>query len=85
MGIIIYDEVEKGRYKFNDKNYEKILEIEGEEITERRINANCSECKNNLYNKEIVLDKKQEERYKKLEKEIERFIENIKEILKIEK
>ena len=82
MGIIIYDEKENGRYKFNNKSYERILEIEGKEITEQRKNTNCSECKKNIYNKGVDLNIEQNE---KLEKEIEKFLENIEEILNIKK
>ena len=32
LGIIVYDEIEDGRYKFKDKSYDVILELEGESI-----------------------------------------------------
>lgn len=52
MGIIVYDEIEDGRYKFKDKSYDVILELEGESISETRRNTNCNECENNVYAKE---------------------------------
>ena len=82
VGIIIYNEKENGRYKFNNKNYEKILELEGEKITEKRKNINCSKCKKNIYNKKVDLNIEQEGKNKELEKEVEKFLENIKGILK---
>lgn len=52
LGIIVYDEIEDGRYKFKDKSYDVILELEGESISETRRNTNCNECENNVYAKE---------------------------------
>lgn len=32
LGIIVYDEVENGRYKFKNKSYDIILELNGDNI-----------------------------------------------------
>lgn len=53
ISIILYDEVEGGRYKYNNKTYDVLFELEGESIKENRNSLNCIECKNNVYNKDI--------------------------------
>lgn len=82
LGIIIFDEVKDGKYKYNDKNYDVILELQGGKIEETRNNINCSLCKNNIYTKEINMYKIKEEDYEKLAINFEKFLENIKSILK---
>lgn len=49
----IFDEVEDGKYKYNDKTYDVILEIEGESIKEDRKNLGCHNCENNIYAREV--------------------------------
>ena len=49
----IFDEVEDGKYNYNDKTYDVILEIEGESIKEDRKNLGCHNCKNNIYAREV--------------------------------
>lgn len=83
LGIIIYDEIEDGRYKFKDKSYDIILELEGESISETRKNTNCNECKNNVYVKETNMYTIRKEDYEELIKKFEKFLESIKQILKI--
>lgn len=51
MGILIYDEVENGRYKFKNKSYDIIIELNGDNIEEARKNTGCNECKKNVYGK----------------------------------
>lgn len=62
LGIIIYDEIENGNFKFNDKSYGILFQMEGKNIEETRKNTNCLECKNNINlnrinNKEYTLKK----------------------------
>ena len=51
--MIVYNEVKGGRYKYNNKTYDVLFELEGESIKENRNSLNCIECKNNVYNKDI--------------------------------
>ena len=51
LGILIYDEVKNGRYKFKNKSYDIILELNGDNIEEARKNTGCNECKKNVYGK----------------------------------
>ena len=83
LGIIIYDEVKDGRYKFKDKSYDVILELEGERTSETRRNTNCSECENNVYVKETNMYTIRKEDYEELVKKFEKFLESIKQILNI--
>ena len=83
LGIIIYDEIEDGRYKFKDKSYDVILELEGESISETRRNTNCNKCENNVYVKETNMYTIRKEDYEELAKKFENFLESIKQILNI--
>ena len=83
MGIIVYDEVKDGKYRFKDKSYDVILELEGKSILETRRNTNCNECENNLYVKETNMYTIRKEDYEKLVKKFENFLENMKQILNI--
>lgn len=85
LGIIIYDEVKNGRYKFKNKNYDIILELNGDEIEETRKNTDCNECKKNVYGKVTNRYKIRKEDYEKLAKKVEDFLNSIKEILNIKK
>lgn len=49
----IFDEVEDSKYKYNDKTYDVILEIEGKSIKEDRKNLGCHNCENNIYAREV--------------------------------
>ena len=40
LGIIIYDEIENGNFKFNDKSYGILFQMEGKNIEESRKNTN---------------------------------------------
>ena len=83
LGIIVYDEVKDGKYRFKDKSYDVILELEGKSILETRRNTNCNECENNLYVKETNMYTIRKEDYEKLVKKFENFLENMKQILNI--
>ena len=81
LGIIVYDEAKDGRYRFKDKSYDVILELEGESILETRRNTNCNECENNVYVKETNMYTIRKEDYEELAKKFENFLESIKQIL----
>ena len=49
----IFDEVEDGKYNYNDKTYDVTLEIEGKSIKEDRKNLGCHNCENNIYAREV--------------------------------
>ena len=49
----IFDEVEDGKYNYNDKTYDVILEIKGKSIKEDRKNLGCHNCENNIYAREV--------------------------------
>ena len=85
LGIIVYDEVENGRYKFKNKSYDRILELNGDEIEETRKNTNCNECSKNQFGKNTNIYTIKKEDYEKLAKKVEEFLNNIKEILNIKK
>ena len=85
LGVIVYDEVKDGKNKYKNKNYGIILELNGDNITETRKNVNCNQCKNNLYKKETNTYVIKQENYEKLARKVEEFLDNIKEILNINK
>lgn len=87
LGIIIYDEVKNERYKYKNRYYDVILELDGSEIEEERNNTNCNSCKNNIYEKNKNVYKINKESYYNLVREIEEISEMIKrtENLKIKK
>ena len=85
LGIIIYDEVENGRYKFKNKSYDIILELNGDNIEEARKNTGCNECSKNQFGKNTNIYTIKKEDYEKLAKKVEEFLNNIKEILNIKK
>ena len=65
ISIAIYDEIKEGRYKYNDKSYDILFELEGESIKENRKNIDCINCENNIYSKETnkyVIEKENFER-----------------------
>ena len=74
ISIAIYDEVEGGRYKYNEKAYDVILEIEGESIKENRKNLNCINCENNVYTKNT-------NKYEIEKENFDNFINKLKEII----
>ncbi len=62
LGFIIYDEMEKGKFIFNDKRYGVLLEMDGDDIEEEKKNTDCLKCKNNIFEKrrlyqEFIKDK----------------------------
>ena len=74
ISIAMYDEVEGGRYKYNEKTYDVILEIEGESIKEDRKNLNCINCENNVYTKNV-------NKYEIEKENFDNFINKLKEIV----
>ena len=75
------------RYKYKNRYYDVILELDGSEIEEERNNTNCNSCKNNMYEKNKNVYKINKESYYNLVREIEEISEMIKrtENLKIKK
>ena len=63
-----------GRYKYNEKTYDVILEIEGESIKEDRKNLNCINCENNVYTKNL-------NKYEIEKGNFDNFINKLKEII----
>ena len=80
ISIAIYDEMKGGRYKYNEKTFDILLEIEGESVKEDRKNLDCTKCINNKYAKDInkyVIEKENyEQLMNKIKKEIEKIIKN---------
>lgn len=77
ISVIIYDEFEEGRYKFKDKKYDILFEVEGEEMKESRRNLDCFNCKNNKYRKEINKYVIEKENYDEIMNKIVNKINNI--------
>ena len=77
ISIIIYDEMKGGKYKFKNKEYDVLFELEGENITEVRKCLNCKECANNIYNKETNTYTIERENFEKLNKETREFLKRL--------
>ena len=77
ISIAIYDEVNTGRYEYNNKKYDVIFELEGESIKENRKNIDCINCKNHVYNKNINKYVIEKEDFEKIMKNIKTVIENV--------
>ena len=78
IGIIIIDEKEGGRYRYNNKTYDILLEIKGESIKENRTHINCIECKNNIYSKDINKYVIKKEEYDRVVEEIIKTLNKLK-------
>lgn len=78
ISIIIYDEIENGRYKYKDKSYDILLEIEGEKLKQCKENIDCSKCKNNIYLKEANIYTILKEEQDNFIKRVEKIIQEIK-------
>ena len=78
----IFDEVEDGKYKYNDKTYDVILEIEGKSIKEDRKNLGCHNCENNIYAREVnkyVIEKENFDNFmKKIKLKLNNLLKKIK-------
>lgn len=76
----IFDEVEDGKYNYNDKTYDVILEIEGKSIKEDRKNLGCHNCENNIYAREVnkyVIEKENFDHFmKKIKLKLNNLLKN---------
>lgn len=84
IGIIIYDEIKGGKFKYKEKEYGVILDIEGkyEEVEKN----NCKECPNNNYYKEEKNTNKytiEKEKFEEIKSDVSRILENIEKIFEI--
>ena len=84
IGIIIYDEMNNGRYKYNDKEYDVLLSVEGN--YEQPSQINCKDCVKNIYYKEEkdtnYYNIKREE-FEDLSNSIKKILEDIEKIFEI--
>lgn len=77
ISIVIYDEMKGGKYKFGNKEYGILFELEGNNIKEERKCLNCKECVNNIYNKNINKYTIEKEDFEKLNKSTREIIKNL--------
>lgn len=77
ISIIIYDEIEGGKYKYNKKEYDILLKLEGTSIKESRKNMDCSKCKNNIYMKDVNKYEIEKENFDKIVNVIKNNLEKI--------
>lgn len=84
IGIIIYDEIKNGKYKYNDKYYDILLNEEGDYFDIEPIN--CKECTKNIFFKESkdtnYYSIKREE-YEEMSYCIKKILEDIEKIFEI--
>ena len=74
ISIIIYDEKEEGRFKYKNKAFDILFELEGESIKEERKCLNCLECENNKYGKDTNIYTIEKETIENIKKEIKEEI-----------
>ncbi len=74
ISIIIYDEKEGGSFKYKNKEFDVLFELEGETIKEDRKNLNCLECSNNKYAKETNIYTIEKEKVEEIKKELKEEI-----------
>lgn len=77
VSVIIYDEIKGGRYKFGNKEYDVLFELEGNDIKEERKCLNCKECDNNIYSKNTNIYTIDRENFEKLNKDTREFIKRL--------
>jgi len=74
-GIVIYNEMERGEFEYNNKKYSLLWEHKGNNlIEEKRKCLNCLECNTNTYEAKMEILKLKEE-VEKLSKEINELID----------
>ena len=84
IGIIIYDEVKGGRFKYKEKEYDVILNEEG--LYEEEPNIKCKECTNNKFYVESKETNKytiEKEKFEKIKADIKRILENTEKLFEI--
>ncbi len=78
ISVAIYDEIKGGKYRYKDKSYDIILEIQGESIKKNKKNLNCINCVNNVYTKDINKYEIERENFEELINQLKQIIESIK-------
>ena len=84
IGIIIYDEVKGGNFKYKEKEYGIILDENGEYKEEQK--QECTKCTNNQYYKEKNEMNKytiEKEEFEKLKSDVKKILYNIEKLFEI--
>lgn len=84
IGIIIYDEVKGGNFKYKEKEYGIILNENGEYKEEQK--QECTKCPNNQYYKEKNEMNKytiEKEEFEKLKSDVKKILYNIEKLFEI--
>lgn len=84
IGIIIYDEVKGGNFKYKEKEYGIILDENGEYKEEQK--QECTKCPNNQYYKEKNEMNKytiEKEEFEKLKSDVKKILYNIEKLFEI--
>lgn len=84
IGIIIYDEIKGGRFKYKEKEYDILLDENGE--YEEKIKPECKQCTNNQYYKEEKNTNKytiEKEEFEKLKTDVKKILDNIEKLFEI--
>lgn len=76
ISVILFDELENGRYKYNNKSFDILLEVKGENLRKEE-KIDCANCKNNRYTKEINKYIIEKENYENLMNKIKEMMDNI--------
>ena len=77
INTILFHEVENGKYKYNDRYFDVLFEVKGENIKETRQHLDCSSCDENRYSKNTNKYTIEKEEYDKLMDKIKEMINNI--------
>lgn len=84
IGIIIYDEIKNGRYKYNDKEYDILLNEDGEYLEIEK--PKCKDCFNSVYykeNKDTNYYYIKREEFEELSNSVKKILEDIEKIFEI--
>lgn len=77
VNVLLFHEVQKGKYKYNDRYFDVLFEVKGEDIKETRQHLDCSSCEGNRYSKNTNKYTIEKEEYDKLMNKIKEMINNI--------
>lgn len=78
ISIVIFDEIKGGKYKYKEKEYDILFNLEGKSIDENRKSINCSTCPNNVYGKHTNKYEIEKERAEEIINNLKQIIERIK-------
>ena len=84
IGFIIYDEIKGGRFKYKEKEYDSLLDENGE--YEEKIKPECKQCTNNQYYKEEKNTNKytiEKEEFEKLKTDVKKILDNVEKLFEI--